>query len=180
MCKEPDYKYLIKRFTTDENKGEDIIKARYVSMEKRALAFLAESKLENSVYLHHGILNIVMLDYFADIARLKDFEDGLERTNKNKITAYMSYWWLRRKPLQVIQEVDAEYQNKDIPYINEKFIATLIAKDFMYQLNNTYFTSKQCKECINHLFYHLKYRIYTAQTLELFLMGINTGIEIEK
>ena len=42
MCKEPDYKYLIKRFTTDENKGEDIIKARYVIMDRPVFVFLSE------------------------------------------------------------------------------------------------------------------------------------------
>ena len=165
-----DYNYLIEKF------GEDVIEDRYEHMEKRALAFIQKSNLTDEVYLNHNILNIVILDYFADLARLKDFE-GIERTNKNKITAFMSYWWLRRKPLQIKKDglTDAE-----LVYINEKFISTLIAKDFMSGDFNKTMSNKQCKKCLEHIYYHLKYRIYTAQTLELMLMSADTGVEIGK
>ena len=168
--KEYDYKYLIEKF------GEKVIKDRYNFMEKRANAFVKECKLENKVFLNHNIMNVVVLDYFADLARLKEFE-GIERTNKNKITAFMSYWWLRRKPLQL--KID-DLGDEDLVYINEKFISTLITKDFMYYNSKKVMSNEQCDKCIEHLFYHLKYRIYTAQTLELMLMAADTGIEIGK
>ena len=170
MSKEDNsYKYLIEKF------GEDVIKKRYDYMEERALAFIKKSELENDVYLNHKILDAVILDYFADLERLKDFE-GIEHANKNKITAFMSYWWLKRKPLQIRNNIDKE----ELVYINEKFISTLISKDFMAINSSKTMSNKQCEKCVQHIFYHLKYRAYTAQTLELMLMAADTGIEIGK
>lgn len=168
MEKRPDYKYLIEKFS------ESVIKERYTNMERRALEFIKISGLEEKVVLNHEILNIVMLDYFTDLDRLKGFE-GIERANKNKISAYMSYWWLRRKPLQIIGDVLGQ---EELVYINEKFIATFISKDFMYENRRKVLSNKKCQKCIEHIYYHLKYRLYTPQTLELLLMGIDTGIEI--
>lgn len=183
MDEKPSYEYLIKRFTRiDENgnliKGEDVIKDRVMYMERRAIAFIQKENIQDCVHISPSILDIVILDYFADIARLKDFEDGIENTNKNKITAFMGYWWIRRKPIQILKLPEDERCEK-LVYINEKFIATLIAKDFMFD-NPEANDDEQCDECLNHIYYHLKYRVFTAQTLELFLMGINTGIHIGK
>lgn len=184
MEKRPDYKYLIERFSREATadkpaiNGADIIKARMCYMEKRAMDFIQSEKIQDYVHVSPSILDIVILDYFADIARLKDFEDGLEFTNKNKITAFMAYWWIRRKPIQVVKLPDEE-RDERLVYVNEKFIATLIAKEFMYS-NPKAYNNDKCDICLNHIYYHLKYRVYTAQTLELFLMGIDTGIEIGK
>lgn len=167
---EYNYNYLLTKFE------EKVIKERYNYMEQRATAFIKKSNLEKDVYLNHNSLNVVILDYFADLARLKDFE-GIERTNKNKITAFMSYWWLRRKPIQI--KTDG-IENEDLVYINEKFISTLISKDFMYTNTKKTMSNDQCDKCLEHIYYHLKYRVYTAQTLELMLMAADTGIEIGK
>lgn len=166
----PNYKYLIDAF------GQNTIQQRYEHMAKRATEFIKDNNLENKVVLNYGILNVVMLDYFADLQRLKDFEEIL-RTNKNKITAYMSYWWLRRRPLQVI--VDA-IDDEELVYVNEKFIVTLLTKDFMNSSTKLLLSNKQCQQCLTHIYYHLKYRVYTAQTLELMLMAADTGKEIGK
>lgn len=169
MIIKESYTYLINRFT------EKIISDRYDNMEKRAEEFIKKSYLSNKVILNHEILNIVVLDYFTDLERLKDFE-CIDRANKNKITAFMSYWWLRRKPLQIITD---SYDDEELVYINEKFIATFMSKDFMYNSDTKKLISdKQCEKCLEHIYYHLKYRVYTPQTLELFLMGVDTGIDI--
>ena len=164
------YKYLIECFS------EDTIKNRYTYMEKRAQEFIRKSNLEDKVSLNHNILNIVILDYFADVERLKNFEE-IEHTNKNKITAFMAYWWLRRKPMQLLVD---NINDEDLVYINEKFIATLMSKDFMYPKSSAMMQNEQCDKCLKHIYYHLKYRVYTAQTLELMLMAADTGIEIGK
>lgn len=164
------YEYLIAKF------GEDVIRSRHDHMEKRALEFIRESDLGKTVILNHQMLHAVILDYFADISRLKEFAN-ISHSNKNKITAYMSYWWLRRKPLQVI--VDAA-DDEELAYVNEKFIAVLLTKDFMFENMNRLLSNERCATCLQHIYYHLKYRIYTAQTLELMLMAADTGIEIGK
>jgi len=166
----PTYQYLL------EKPGGKVIQQRYQHMEERAMAFLSEAKLTNTVQLNHGILNVVILDYFADIERLKAFEE-IERANKNKISAYMAYWWLRRKPLQVIKD---DVTNEHLVYVNEEFIATLLTKDFLATNTQKLLEIEQCNRFIDHILYHLKYRIYTPQTLELMLMATDTGIEIGK
>ncbi|MFI3213497.1 MAG: hypothetical protein R3Y24_09145 [Eubacteriales bacterium] len=162
------YEYLIEKF------GESVIEDRFNNMELRANKFIEMCNLCDKISLNIDILKIVLIDYFTDIERLKDFE-GIERTNKNKITAYMAYWWVRRKPLQL---VNSNNNKEMLVYINEKFIATFIAKDFMSQKTSELVKNDECKKCMEHIYYHLKYRIYTAQTLEMFLLGIDTGIAV--
>lgn len=168
MENRPDYKYLVEKFT------EPVIKNRYINMEKRALEFIKASGVQEKVILNHEILNIVMLDYFTDLERLKGFEE-IERANKNKISAYMSYWWLRRKPIQIVADT---LGSEELVYINERFIATFLSKDFMFENRRKALSNKKCQKCLEHIYYHLKYRLYTPQTIELMLMGIDTGIEI--
>lgn len=171
MKEKADYNFLIEKF------GEDVIKSHYDHMEKRALAFITECHLDDIIILNHELLNVVILDYFTDIERLKSFE-GIVRINKNKITAFTSYWWLRRKPLQIATDMVG---NEELAYINEKFITVFLSKDFLYDDNRKNSIDNEiCEKCLNHIYYHLKYRIYTPQTLELFLMGIGTGKEIIK
>lgn len=178
------YIYLIEQFTIRDTNGkivingEDVIKDRANYMKDKALKFIKAEGISHMVHLSPSILDIVILDYFSDIAKLKDFEIGLENASKNQITAFMGYWWVRRKPIQIVELSDAK-RYESLVYVNEKFIATLIAKDFMFDNPESY-NDERCKECINHIYYHLKYRVFTAQTLELFLMGINTGIHIGK
>lgn len=163
-----DYLYLLDHFTAQ------VMQDRYDSMEKRAIAFIKAEKLENDVIVNHECLNVVMLDYFADIARLKDFE-LIKRTNKNKITAFMAYWWLRRRPLQIITD---RRDNEELVYINEKFVAAFLSKDFLFKNAKYLMENPKCEQYLKHIYYHLKYRVYTAQTLELFLMAIDVGQEI--
>ncbi len=165
-----NYKYLIDAF------GEETIRQRYEHMARRATEFIKSNNLEDKVVLNYGMLNVVMLDYFSDLQRLKNFEEIIH-TNKNKITAYMSYWWLRRKPLQVIVDT---VDDEELVYVNEKFIVTLLTKDFMNANTKLLLSNKQCQQCLSHIYYHLKYRVYTAQTLEFMLMAADTGIEIGK
>lgn len=172
MKERPTYKSLLKQ------PGKEIIIRRYNNMEKRAVAFLVEDQLSEYVGVNHAVLNAVMLDYFADIERLKSFA-GIEHANKNKITAYMAYWWLRRKPLQILSDIDLDDGRlDDIVYVNERFIATFLTKDFMYPNTQELRKDAQCNRFIRHILYHLKYRIYTPQTLELMLMSVDSGISI--
>ena len=165
-----DYNYLIDTFS------KEVIENRHAFLAKRANRFICESHLEEEVILNHEALNLVVLDYFADIARLKDFSE-IEHTNKNKITAYTSYWWLRRKPIQIVGD---DLGREELVYINEKFISTLIAKDFLYENAESLLSNQKCIACVQHIYYHLRFRTYTPQVLELLLMGIDTGIEIGK
>ncbi len=55
---------------------------------------------QDSLVICEEILHQVVMDYFADVYRLKEFHK-IENTNMAKILAYEAYWILRRKPIQM-------------------------------------------------------------------------------
>ncbi len=173
---ELDYKYLVQKY-------ESVMIKRCNHLEQRANEFIKNQGYSNSVILNHSMLNIMVVDYFADIERLKEFHD-IKHTNKNKITAYTTYWWLRRRPLQVIVDrkntIESAIENEKLVYVNEEFATSLIIKDIFnidksFIKNNTMFT-----KYIEHVFYYLKYRMLDAQSIEWLLATADTCKEIGK
>ena len=65
-----------------------------------------------------------MLDYYADIFRLKEFHD-IQYVRTEKIFAYTAAWIVKRKPLQFIHDTDEE---KDI-FVNERFAVFLLLNE---------------------------------------------------
>ena len=124
MCtentEEYTYEYIVKAF------GKEKIDARYEHIKKRMIHFIARTGATDIYLLNESILKDTITDYFADIKRLKEFQN-IEHTNKNKITAYMAYWILRRKPIQVTID-DCKYE---FLYPNEQFVASLIMKELL-------------------------------------------------
>ena len=68
------------------------------------------------------ILYHLLLDYYSDIHRLKPFH-GIEYTKSDKNIAYLSYWILRRKPIQIDNSVE---KDKDI------FYSRMFERDWYY------------------------------------------------
>lgn len=169
-------KYYREIIQNDQNYLQ-IIGDRVKYMTERVDNFLNSQDLREVVYLNKSALHATVLDYFVDIARLKEFEN-IEHANKNKITAYMSHWWLRRKPLQIKENV---ILNESLVYINELFITMLIIKDVVENNDSDIIDGiKEYKEWKKHLMYHLKYRQVTAHNLELIILSIKSGIAIGK
>ena len=66
-------------------------------------------------------------------------------------------------------------------YINETFALTLLLQaSGCYDENTQFFTEdeEEIKDLIGKMIYHLKYRNTNPQTLELFLIGLQTGKEV--
>lgn len=66
----------------------------------------------------------VLLDYFMDIFRLRDFHN-IEKARTEKILSYMVSWIVRRKSLQYIHYTNDE---KDI-FVNERFGVYLLLNE---------------------------------------------------
>ena len=88
------YAGLVKQF------GKNTIESRYELLASAYQKFLSEQNPINSVKLNGIILGYAIMDYFADIARIKEFH-YIKLVNEINICAYESFWLLRRKPLQV-------------------------------------------------------------------------------
>ena len=165
------YNDLIESFT------EEVLEDRIAFLQQFAKDYLEIRKLTDYSTVSLYILEQVVTDYFSDIKRQKDFH-LIEKTNTAKVAAYSAYWILKRKPLQINQDVS--YQEMiDNPYLrnlNEGYAFAVMKGMFFnrYQPIPSAIAEKQ--KTINlfesNLFYSFKYRNYTAQVLETILLGL--------
>jgi hypothetical protein len=161
-----EYKEVIKKFT------EKRIQERYYRLLESAHAFIRETGYSNQVICNETILVLVVLGYYSDIMRLKDFHK-IDRTNDIKILAYETAWLLKRRPLQIKGSNDQKYA-----FCNEQFAYSQITHWFEKeegQAGIDALAHEDLKFFSNTLFYHLKYRNYDPQTLELMLVSFMAG-----
>ena len=159
--------------------GKEKIEKRYEVLQEYLLAFIKRHKYEGKVDIAESVLNQVVVDYFADIHRQKNFHH-IEAINYLKIHAYTAYWLLRRKPLQIIKD---DPKDVELAFINERFVASYLFQylrgeytDVIIAENEriTYF------EFVKNLEYFLRYRVITPQMLETMLEAYQAGISFQK
>lgn len=121
------------------------------------------------------VLEHCVLDYFADIERLKVFHN-IERINDIKRVAYESQWLLRRKPIQILSESD---EDDIIVYANEKFVLSYLFHELLRDNEDKILSdenSEKFRAFTESLYYHLKYRDFDAKVLELMLLSFKAGM----
>lgn len=154
----------------DFAKTNDKFEKRFTALLNDMLDFINEAGLEQKVVVNELALGYMLVDYFEDIRRLKVFHN-IEHVNSIKIVAYTSYWFLRRKPIQLLQ------QEKELIYINERFILAYIL-DFLSgneQVPILLRENSGLKTFSESLFYFLKYRFSEANSLEMILTAFFAG-----
>lgn len=157
---------LLDEYAQKNNKFEK----RFISLLDDVLQFIKETNLEKKVSVNEMVLGYMLVDYFEDIRRLKIFHN-IEHVNSIKIVAYTSYWFLRRKPIQILE------QEKDLMYINERFILAYIL-DFLSGEEKVPIILRDNKGLVSFsesLFYFLKYRFNGANALEMILTSFFAG-----
>jgi len=164
---EEDYKYILEIF------DEQIVSDRFEYIYKRMEIFIQKGRFQDRVIISEKVLRQAVIDYFADIARLKHFH-GIEHVNKIKILAYTSYWLLYRKPLQIV--LDAKEHSK--LFINERFVFSSLVMDYIDTICNIgvhRVLQKKITDFTEICSYFLKYRRYNPQSLELMLVAFEAG-----
>ena len=159
-------KELLQQFVADNDKFED----RFTSLLTDINAFIKTNGLVDKVKVNNLTLGYTLVDYFEDIRRLKLFHN-IEHINSEKIVAYTSYWILKRKPIQLVTE------DKDLLYINERFVLAYIS-DFISSVDKGSVLVREesgLKAFKETLFYFLKYRVATANMLELAIISFFAG-----
>lgn len=144
-------------------------KARFESLVTDIEVFINASGLNNEVYLNSLSLGYALIDYFEDIKRLKNFH-SVTHINCVKIVSYTSYWLLRRKPIQL-----KETAGKMAIYINERFVVAYILD---YLSNEEHILKRDLsgiKTFSESLFYHLKYRAISANSIEQIITAFFAG-----
>ena len=160
--------------------GIEEFKSRFNEIKTSAEAFIKEAGFEETVYCNERILSQMLLDYYSDIERLKEFHD-IKRIRAEKIFAYTISWLIRRKPLQYRDNFKEE---KDI-FVNERFAAYMLLNECMCSGKQLVppDCQKKLDEYIDLLLYHFKYRECNSQTLELAISSFKMGtavIDIDK
>jgi len=173
-----DYVYLLEKF------GAKRICHRYVKLKTKIHAFLYQFNFLDFTYINQNLLWQAIVDYFSDIARFKDFHE-IERANEDKIWSYLSYWLIRRKPIQVKNfarkdmrdEEMYDYLNENLIFINEKFAFCQLLKHIHYDCHMVFEESlwDKVEEFKMNFTYYLKYRMCDKQGIELALCMFKTG-----
>ena len=141
---------------------------RFVSIATDIEAFIDSSGLKNKVSLNYLSLGTTLVDYFEDISRLKKFH-RVEHINSIKIVAYLSYWILKRKPIQIL-DVD-----KSLLYVNERFVLAYILDFLSSDQHILKRTNEGLKGFAETLFYVLKYRTSDAAIIEMTILSFFAG-----
>lgn len=92
--------------------------------------------------------------------------------------AYLVFWLLRRKPIQLIEFSDEE---KDI-FVNERFASYLMISESIIKLDSMEIATKLNKEELEQfgkyldlLLYYFKYRQVNPQMIELVIESFKIG-----
>ena len=165
---EYDYVNLVERF------GEDKIKNRLTSIDECMSVFIKRMGYEEKCKISTGILYQAIIDYFADIDRLKEFHH-IDSINYIKIHAYTSYWLLRRKPIQIIEDDDTD---PELAFVNENFVAFYIFTFLLGDDSRVVIRQdrlQEYNEFTENIKYVFRYRAVTAQMIETILESYNAG-----
>lgn len=153
--------------------GRETISDRYKYLYEKMQQYINAREMQNDLSVCEVLLQQTVMDYFADVYRLKEFHK-IDNINMTKIVAYEVYWILRRKPIQV---KGVSINNSKI-FVNEGFATTFIAHEYLVP-EETEPLGKEKEEAflkyMQHIFYHLKYRCIDKQCLELMLYSYETG-----
>lgn len=171
MDTSPDYAEMLNKI------GEDQFKNRFEELKNSATEFLEIAGYKDTVMCNERILLSVLLDYYSDIYRLKDFHN-IELIREEKIFAYTVAWIVRRKPLQFTHNTDLE---KDI-YVNERFAAYLIVNECLCCGGKRISPENINKldDYTDLLLYYFKYRECNPQVLELAIESFKLGTLVLK
>lgn len=157
---------ILKKYVKNNNKFEE----RYIATLSNMRNFVCEMGYEEQVDVNELVLGFALIDYFEDVERLKLFHN-VEHINSVKVVSYMSYWILRRKPIQL------KVLDKNILYINEQYVLAYLLEFFSSRKKGLLVTRENSglKSFVKSLYYFLKYRAYSAQSIELFIMSFFAG-----
>lgn len=161
------YRYLVEKFTAEK------IASRFDFVHNILNAYIKQNELEDRVIVSLNMIEHIVVDYFVDIDRLKELPK-IEKTNEVKIYSYLSFWMLRHKPLQ-IKNKDGE---DDLVFVNEDCTAAFLISFLFKDPENVSLIEDrkpQVDEFVKTLRYHLIYRNYSAQNIELMLLAFLAG-----
>ena len=165
MKTEADYQNLINHF------GEEKLKGRYYYLIGTAEKFIQNTKIDPYVNINKRLLKELVIDYFSDIDRLKDFHE-IDKVEPCKIAGYTGYWIVKRKPLYLSDNASREVFKKYplLLDVNEWFaLSSMIGIVYDTKQRHVETNLKKWREFTQNLHYFLTYRIVSPQALDLMM-----------
>lgn len=163
-----DYNYLLEEF------GEDKITNRYSTIYSYLEDYINRHDLAEKVIISESLLNQMIIDYFVDVFRLKEFHN-INKINPTKIHAYSAYWLLKRKPIQIIAPAE---NSVELTFVNERFVCGYVLR-FLTNLDYDVAILNEKKqeyiEFVDNLMYFFQYRVNTPQMIETLLSSFQAG-----
>jgi len=153
--------------------GKDRVIHRYAMLIRTLHTFINHYNLNDKVRVDGRMLEQMVVDYFVDSVRVKEFHN-IKNTNTEKIYAYTAYWLFRRKPLQALKNFNG------CEFINEFFITLFLTSNLISEkgISNTIANNNPTyKKFQELLFYNLKYRPVSQQSLELMIEAFFCGCD---
>ena len=153
--------------------GKEEIESRIRQISGEMLDFLNAMDLSDVAYVNEMALTHAVMDYYSDIQRLKEYQK-IERVNEIKIKAYETFWLLKRKPIQLMKQLEDD----KMLYVNEKFLLTRLTSFMLGEDMNIPLVEDKKKAYTNYLdtlYYYLKFRRCDAQAIELMLLAFQAG-----
>ena len=138
--------------------------------------FIKNRHMEKDIGINRHALKEAVLDYYVDTVRIKEFHK-IKIPSDEKKYAYEAYWLLKRKALQVIELVD---EKKKCEFVNEFFVASYLLaviskkKDIDDEKKKK---NDNWEKFEDLLFYNLKYRHLSQQSLELMIEAFFCGCD---
>lgn len=152
------------------------VEKRFNKLYRQIKALIDETEFSDFVKIDEDILGSAVIDYFEDVDRLKEFS-GIPRISVSKIYSYQSYWLLKRKPIQVIAEINDDR----CLYINEIIVAAILISDIFSERGREPEQGNQkIWSFFDLLLYNFKYRGYTQKSLELMVEAFFLGWDTSK
>ena len=155
--------------------GEKKLEERYQTLFDTMVKYLEINNLQEKAEINKVILAHVVIDYFYDIMRLKNFHVDIKKVNSPKVIAYTAYWLLYRKPIQII---DNNWEDRQLATVNERFVLQLILNYLSERERDTHILSRNNEGLQNFsrlMLYYLVYRSYDAQSLEMIITAFLAG-----
>ncbi|MEZ3507710.1 MAG: hypothetical protein K1W10_12330 [Lachnospiraceae bacterium] len=165
--KKEGYDFILDKF------GEEKVASRCEFLYDMLAAYLKRKQLSNRVCIVPEILKHIVMDYFVDIYRLKDFQ-GIDLVNDTKIMAYTAFWILRHKPLQILDVGKA----CDLVYVNEDAVGEMLRAYLFNNPSDVVIVSEKSQridDFVNTMKYFFQYRLFTAQNIEFMIMAFEAG-----
>ncbi len=154
--------------------GEARIEERLGAIHEIYKKFLKQTCYEDKtdIIINDRILMHAILDYFADITRLKEFHD-IKRINQDKIISYECSWLLRRKPIQVLRD-----DKEELIYVNEKFVFGILVNHLILTKFKKISQADLLNGFCETLLYYLKFRQCEPKILEMIILSFKAGNSI--